>query len=43
MDPKLENNTIVLIDTLSPGLFALSRSDIVVYKYNGEIRIKRIL
>ncbi len=43
MDQKLTNNTIILTDTLSPRLFSLSRSDIVVYKYSGEIRIKRIL
>lgn len=43
MDPKLENNTIILTDTLSPRLLTISRSDIVVYKYSDEIRVKRVL
>ncbi len=43
MTPTLENNTVILLDTLLPKLWFLGRSNIVVYKYNSEVRIKRIL
>lgn len=43
MDPQLKNNTIILIDTLKPRIWFLKRSNIVVYKYSEEIRVKRIL
>jgi signal peptidase I len=43
MDPKLQNNSIIITDSMTPYFFSLSRSDIIVYKYNNEIRIKRVL
>lgn len=43
MDPKLTNNTIIVTDIVSPRLLSVSRSSIIVYKYNNEIRIKRVL
>lgn len=43
MDPWLTNDTIILIDTLLPHFIPLSRSAIIVYHYNNETRVKRIL
>ncbi len=43
MDPTLQNNAIILIDTFLPRVWFFKRSDIVVYTLNNEIRIKRIL
>jgi len=43
MEPKLHNNTVVIIDRFLPRLWLLGRSTIVVYGFNNEIRIKRII
>jgi len=43
MAPTLENDTLILIDTLIPRLSLLQRGSIIVYNNENIPKIKRIL
>lgn len=43
MTPALENNTVILLDTLLPKLWFLGRNNIIVYRYEDIVRVKRII